>query len=55
MNVLSKEEAESLLDSLEINLERLVRLSELIPEPDDQQNMKNIIEQISQIAYKYLT
>jgi hypothetical protein len=53
-NKLTKEQAEELLGSKDIALERLIKLSELIPEAEDRDNMNRLINEITEITNKYL-
>jgi hypothetical protein len=51
---LTSKQAEELLDSKDIALDRLIKLSELIPETEDRDNINRLINEIIEITNKYL-
>lgn len=53
-NKLTREQAEELVENKTIALDRLIKLSESIPEPEDRDNMNRLIDEIIEITNKYL-
>jgi hypothetical protein len=53
-NKFTSKQAEDLLDSKDIALERLIKLSKLIPEKEDRDDMNRLINEIIEITNKYL-
>ena len=51
---MNKKEAEEEIDRLTIVLDRLIKLSELIPEETDRNEMNELINEISILTQKYL-
>ena len=54
MSKVSKEDAEKIIESKTIALDRLIKISELIPDPTDRAEINKLIDDISRITQKYL-
>ena len=53
-NKLNKEQAEKLIETKTIILDRLLKLSFIIPEPEDKEDINKLMNDIEKITNKYL-
>lgn len=53
-NKLTRKQAEELVENKTIILDRLIKLSGLIPDPEDREEINELINDIQKITNKYL-